>query len=196
MLLEDSKRQLINVAYKAIEYGLEKNKLWLPNIDDYHESLRVDRAVFVTIKKDLALRGCIGTLKANGPLVLNVAKYANQAAFHDPRFKPLTKNEFSRINIHISILTPEEALIFEDEEDLVQKLRPGIDGLIIEKGARKATFLPSVWEQIPDAKIFLQHLKLKARIAEFDCPEQAWIYQAESISEDENTLNDASTGSG
>ncbi|MFH1981069.1 MAG: AmmeMemoRadiSam system protein B [Pseudomonadota bacterium] len=124
---------------------------------------------FVTLKKKGQLRGCIGTLSARQPLKDDVAQNAINAAFRDPRFKPLTAAEFNQVDIEVSVLSDPQPLFYDSAEDLVKKLRPGVDGVIIQKGMRRATFLPQVWDQLPTHKAFLGHLCLKAGL-----PESAW----------------------
>jgi len=94
--------------------------------------------------------------------VADVVKHAYAAAFHDPRFPPLSAEEFSTISIDISVLTPQQPIDFANEDELLSTLRPGVDGLTIKDGHHHSTFLPSVWKQIPDRGKFLQQLKLKA----------------------------------
>ena len=120
------------------------------------------RGTFVTLTMDGQLRGCIGHIIPQESLIEGVKINAINAAFRDPRFKPLAREEFDKIQIEVSILTEPKPLAYEDGKDLLMKLRPGVDGLIIKKGARQATFLPQVWEQLPDKKAFLTHLCLKA----------------------------------
>ena len=127
------------------------------------------RATFVTLTLDGQLRGCIGSLSAVEPVTANIRKNALNAAFHDPRFSPLSVDEFARMSIDISILSKPVALAYSDADDLVEKLRPGIDGVIIRKDIASATFLPQVWEQLPKAQDFLGHLCLKAGLSS-----QAW----------------------
>ena len=125
-------------------------------------TLQQIRATFVTLEIDGELRGCIGTLEAHQALVNDVAYNAHAAAFSDPRFFPLSEKEYPRLDIHISILTPAEPMRFSSENDLIAQLRPGVDGLILQDGNHRGTFLPSVWEQLPEAKQFFTHLKRKA----------------------------------
>jgi len=124
--------------------------------------LKEKRATFVTLTLNGNLRGCIGMLEACRPLVEDVAENAVSAAFHDPRFPPLSREEFDDLKISISVLSPPQEMIFSDEADLLEKIRPGIDGLILQEGFRKGTFLPSVWEELPETERFFEHLKLKA----------------------------------
>jgi hypothetical protein len=107
------------------------------------------------------LRGCIGSLLAHRPLGEDVAANAQSAAFHDPRFPPLTRDELGEIDIEVSVLSTPEPLFPPDEAALKIQLRPGVDGLILEYGPHRSTFLPQVWEQLPDPGQFLAHLKQK-----------------------------------
>jgi AmmeMemoRadiSam system protein A len=122
-------------------------------------------------------------LSACRPLVVDVAENAFAAAFEDPRFPPLSENELEDLDIHISVLSPPEAMTIKDEANLIAQLRPGVDGLIIEDGARRATFLPAVWEDLPDRMDFLSHLKRKAgmRPDHWSRTFRAFRYAAESI---------------
>lgn len=150
------------------------------------EALRQSVGTFVTLKSEGQLRGCIGNLEAVETLVESVARNALSAAFHDHRFPPLTAEEWPHIHIDISVLTPAGKLEYRDADELVERLRPGIDGVILQVGAARATFLPQVWEQLPDPALFLDHLCLKAGL-----PKEAWradrpaifLYQVRSFSE-------------
>jgi AmmeMemoRadiSam system protein A len=120
---------------------------------------------FVTLTKAGRLRGCIGSLEAKEPLQESIRHNAINAAFHDPRFKPLTAEELEAVNIEVSVLTPPQPLSYRDGDDLLETLTPGEDGLIIGKGMMQATFLPQVWQQLPDPQQFLTQLCLKAGLA-------------------------------
>ena len=120
---------------------------------------------FVTLKKEGLLRGCIGSLSSDAPLRDNVRQNALHAAFHDPRFSPLGPEEFPLIEIEVSVLTPPARLSYDSADDLLERLRPGSDGVILRKGAASATFLPQVWKQLPRREDFLSHLCLKAGLA-------------------------------
>lgn len=149
--------------------------------------LQQDLATFVTLTIGGRLRGCIGNLEPNGPLLESLVTNARQAAFHDHRFSPLGKDEFERLHMHISILTRPERLDYLDGADLLKKLRPKIDGVIIEKGAARATFLPQVWEQLPRPEQFLEHLCLKAglhRSAWQGSELDVYVYQVQSFEEE------------
>ncbi len=120
------------------------------------------RGTFVTLTIDSRLRGCIGNLAPDRTLLEGVRDNAINAAFHDPRFSPLTESEFQKIRIEVSLLSAPQPLTFADADDLLAKIRPGVDGLIIRKGIYSATFLPQVWDQLPDKRSFLEHLCMKA----------------------------------
>lgn len=162
MISEKARRLLLDVAAESIRHGLAHGRPLAVCAADYPEELRPLRASFVTLHRHGELRGCIGILEAHQPLVEDVACHAYAAAFEDPRFAPLSEWELEGLDIHISILSPAEPLHFESEADLLLKIRPGIDGLILRDHGRRGTFLPSVWESLSQPRDFWQHLKLKA----------------------------------
>lgn len=163
-LSNEDRKTLLSVARLAIEYGLSSGgQQQLPiDLQQYNETLNQPRATFVTLEINKELRGCIGTLEARQSLVKDVARNAHAAAFSDPRFSPLTASEYENVEIHISILSPAQPMEFTSEEDLLRQLQPGIDGLILEDGFYRGTFLPSVWESLPEPEQFFTHLKRKA----------------------------------
>jgi uncharacterized protein len=124
--------------------------------------MRVD----ATITRNGQLRGCIGSLQAHRKLLDDVKANAKAAAFLDPRFEPLSATELRTTLIEVSLLSQSEPLHFASEAQLLAQLRPGVDGLIFEYATHRGTFLPQVWEQLPDARQFLAHLKRKAGLAE------------------------------
>ena len=164
MKKEDQAR-LVKMAREAIFQGLEHDGRKGPILGDT-EGLMEKRATFVTLTIGGQLRGCIGMLEACRPLAEDVACNARSAAFDDPRFMPLTSEEFEQVDIHISVLFPPEEMTFSSEEDLLSQLRPGVDGLILKEGGRRGTFLPSVWEELSKKEDFLMHLKRKAGFSE------------------------------
>ena len=179
-LLDTTLRQsLLDVAWQSIYHGLECSAPLLPTPDDYPEALRECHGSFVTLTKEDRLRGCIGTLEATRPLVEDTARNAFAAAFQDPRFSPLTQDELDLLQVKISILSLNIAIEFVSEPDLLRQLRPGIDGLIIQQGELRATFLPAVWDSLPDPADFLRELKRKAGITTDDEPLTAWRYTTE-----------------
>ena len=119
-------------------------------------------ACFVTLTQDGELRGCIGSLQAHRPLLSDVKANAVAAAFRDPRFMPLGEHELDVTQVEISLLTPTEPMDFSDETHALSLLRPGIDGVVFEYGHYRSTFLPQVWEQLPDVRDFMAQLKRKA----------------------------------
>jgi uncharacterized protein len=156
------RQTLLELAHYSIAQGLATKKALVINHSDYDPELQLERACFVTLHLNGQLRGCIGSLQARRSLVDDVAENAFAAAFRDPRFNPLQPSELASLNISISVLTAAEPMSFNSEEDLIQQLKPDIDGLILQDGNRRGTFLPSVWEQLPTPREFLQHLKHKA----------------------------------
>ena len=122
-------------------------------------------ACFVTLKIDGELCGCIGSLEAYRPLGDDLRANALAAAFRDPRFPPLEAGRLERVTIEVSLLSKLEPLEFSDEADLLRRLRPGIDGLVLEHDGHRGTFLPAVWRQLPSPEVFLRHLKRKAGLA-------------------------------
>ena len=122
-------------------------------------------ATFVTLTQHGQLRGCIGSLEAHRKLLDDVGANAQAAAFGDPRFPPLSAEELAHTRVEVSILTPAEPMSFRDEADCLAQLRPGVDGVILEHGWRRATFLPQVWEQLPEPRQFMVNLKRKAGLA-------------------------------
>ena len=153
---------LLDVARRSIEAGARTGQPLAVDPADYPGPLRALRASFVTLRLDRELRGCIGSLEATLPLVVDVARSAFRAAYHDPRFRPVSAAERGRLELHVSVLEPSTKMTFRSEEDLLVQLRPGVDGLILEDGNARATFLPDVWEALPNPKDFLSHLKRKA----------------------------------
>ncbi len=127
-----------------------------------HPKLAELAASFVTLTLNGQLRGCIGSLQAHRPLAIDVSENALAAAFRDSRFTPLKADEFVNIRVEVSLLEPPEPLEFLDESDAIARLRPGLDGLILTHNGRRATFLPQVWESLPDPHRFIEQLKLKA----------------------------------
>lgn len=130
--------------------------------DDSASWLLAPGACFVTLTQQGELRGCIGSLEAHRPLLVDVRANAVAAAFRDPRFAPLALAELNATEIEVSLLSPMQVLDFGSEADALSQLRPGVDGLVFEFGARRSTFLPQVWEQLPGVREFMAHLKRKA----------------------------------
>ena len=161
-LNEECQQRLLELGRNSIQHGLLTSKPLKINLANYPPELIVQTATFVTLHSRHQLRGCIGVLKAIRPLAEDVVENAFSAAFKDSRFSPLSADEFKDLEIHLSILTTAEPVSFATEQDLLNQLQPDIDGLILEEGHRRGTFLPSVWETLPQPEQFLPHLKQKA----------------------------------
>ncbi len=153
---------LLQIAKDAINSKFENINLDKKTLLDKYEELNEQRASFVTLNLNGKLRGCIGSLIAHKSLYEDIVYNAKEAAFADPRFPPLCKEEFEKVSIEISILTNPELLEYNDFEDLKQKLIPNKHGVILELDGKRATFLPQVWEQLPDFNEFMVHLCQKA----------------------------------
>lgn len=186
-MYQDQERQyLLVLARQSIRHYLDTGKnLKVANGELPSEKLKEKRACFVTLTMGGQLRGCIGHILPIQELYLDVIENAVSAAFEDPRFNPLSKAEFDKIKIEISVLTAPAPLKFSTPEELIKKLRPKIDGVILKRGRQQATFLPQVWEELSSPKEFLGHLCLKAGL-EAEC----WrgdlaveTYQAEAFGE-------------
>lgn len=178
------RQTLLQIAADSIDHGLTHGKP--PPMDPaaFPPHLQEEYATFVTLEKGGQLRGCIGSLQARQPLVEDIAHNAFQAAFRDPRFPLLDREERGQLEIKLSLLTPAEPMTFDSEADLIGQLRPGVDGLILESGPHRGTFLPSVWESLPEPARFLRHLKMKAGLAPDAWPSDVTVsrYTAEVIS--------------
>jgi AmmeMemoRadiSam system protein A len=163
-LSPEAQRELLRLARHTIELEARGEAAAAPPCEVLPAELQPPRATFVTLHKQSQLRGCCGSLEAFEPLAWNVVRSSRAAAFSDRRFSPVTADEVSELDIHISILSPSEPLDCLTEADLVSQLRPGVDGLILIEAdlKRQAVFLPAVWEQISSQRQFVQRLKHKA----------------------------------
>lgn len=185
MLTKEEGQFLVNLARNTIEGRLTGKYKEIPLPDS--DQLQKHRATFVTLKKKGQLRGCIGCLSAFEPLEKNIAANAINAAFHDHRFSPLALEELDDIHIDISILTPAERLEFKNSKELLNLLKPGIDGVILKAGSKRATFLPQVWEQLPTTELFLSHLCRKAGLVSdywIDGSMEIEVYHVQSFEEE------------
>ncbi|MBF0247529.1 MAG: AmmeMemoRadiSam system protein B [Alphaproteobacteria bacterium] len=179
-LLNAHGAKLLQLAKASIRHGLETGAPMPADPSALPADLSSVGACFVTLNKDGRLRGCIGSPEAYRPLGQDVTENAFRSAFRDPRFPPLDAGEAEALDIHISVLSPAHPFAFTDQADLLAKLRPGVDGLIIADGGRRALFLPSVWSQLPTPEQFLAHLKAKAgmRPDHWSDTFQAWRFIA------------------
>jgi AmmeMemoRadiSam system protein A len=178
---------LLKLAREAISLAVRGYQTQVADLTKVSERLRETGASFVTLlDAEGELRGCIGTVEAYIPLAHDVQRNAVSSALRDPRFSPVEIDELDGLQIELSVLTAPRQLGFDGPSDLLAKLRPGVDGVIIEKDWHRATLLPSVWEKIPDPLQFLTTLCLKAGL-----PGDEWrqpgltvyVYQAEKITE-------------
>ena len=160
LTLEEQKT-LLRLAREALECGIRDKDLPPLDLSTLTPKLREDGASFVTLTAGGQLRGCIGALEPYQPLAQDVREHAVAAALEDPRFPPVNERELSGINIEVSRLTRPVPLQYRDADDLLAKLRPPVDGVILRDAFRRATFLPQVWEKIPDPAEFLSNLCYK-----------------------------------
>lgn len=177
---------LLQIAREALEKSVRGEDLPDVNLENLPPSLQTDGASFVTLTKNDRLRGCIGTLQAYQPLAKDVQEHAVAAALQDFRFPNVQPPELPQIDIEVSVLSPRQPLIYDGPEDLMQKLNPGIDGVVLQDGLRKATFLPQVWEKLPEPEDFLSQLCLKMgapRDHWRDKPLQVFTYQVQEFHE-------------
>ncbi len=164
-LAEHFGQTILDLAKAAILHALKTGGPLKKLPADLPPELSETGASFVTLHKKGDLRGCIGSPTAWRPLAVDILENAFSAAFRDPRFRPLNPEEWEDVALSVSILTPPKPMQFRDQADLLAQLRPGIDGLIIEDGSKRALFLPAVWSQLPKPEIFLAQLKRKAGMA-------------------------------
>ncbi len=180
---ELERRQLIDVAWGSIRHGLASGDPAPVNPTDFPPRLCEPGAAFVTLHLHGALRGCVGHLEAIRPLVVDVADNAFAAAFRDPRFQPLEAGELADLSLEVSVLTPAEPLQFESQEDLLAQLRPGVDGVILKDRGARGTFLPAVWDSLPEPHRFLAELKRKAGLPSDHWSDslKVWRYRTETF---------------
>jgi len=157
-----ARRIALEVATNALEAAVRGEPAPALDSDALPEVLRRPGACFVTLHEGEALRGCIGSLSPVRPLADDLVNNARAAALNDPRFEPLTPAALERISLSVSVVGPPGRLHFETEEELVALLRPGVDGVILREGERRGTFLPAVWDAIPEPAQFVRALKRKA----------------------------------
>ncbi|MEM1988808.1 MAG: AmmeMemoRadiSam system protein A [Candidatus Woesearchaeota archaeon] len=185
---DENKKLLLKLARQSIEYYLQNKKIMKYITED--QSLNEKRGVFVTLTEHGLLRGCIGYIEPIKPIYQAVIENAVNAAFYDPRFEPLQKDELDEIEIEVSLLTKPKPLFYENSEDLLNKLNNKM-GLVIEYNGRSATFLPQVWEQLPDKELFLGELCRKAGLS-YDCWKKnkikVYVYYDEAFKESDFKL--------
>jgi len=160
-LSEIDKKKLLKIAREAITRAVRNEQLKRIKLQEHSQLLRDPGASFVTLTIREKLRGCIGTLEANQPLILDVQEHAVAAAMEDYRFPVVREEELQLINIEVSRLTPVHLVDYSTPENLVSKIRVNVDGVLIKASGRRATFLPQVWEKVPDPEQFLSQLCVK-----------------------------------
>ena len=160
-LSEIDMKKLLKIAREAITCAVRNEQLKIVKLEEHSQLLRDPGASFVTLTKREKLRGCIGTLEAYQPLVLDVQEHAVAAAMEDYRFPDVSEEELHLIKIEISRLTPVKLVDYSTPKDLVSKLRKNVDGVLIKAYGRRATFLPQVWEKVSDPEKFLSQLCVK-----------------------------------
>lgn len=165
-LSEEERQTLLHIARESLERGVKGEKLTPLDLKSMQPLLRAQGASFVTLTIRGNLRGCIGALEPYQPLALDVREHAIAAALDDPRFPPVTPSELDKVEVEVSYLTVPERLEYKDADDLLAKLRPHVDGVILRDGFRRATFLPQVWDKIPDKAGFLDNLCYKMGAAQ------------------------------
>lgn len=174
----------ISIAKQAIQDALNHtSSIDCDALLKQYPFLSKPKATFVTLTLHHQLRGCIGSLIAHRSLLDDLIQNAQAAAFEDPRFYPLSQEEFLHVTIEVSLLSEPEPLVYDTLDDLRAKVVVGEDGIILQQGARKATFLPQVWEQLPTFELFFSHLCQKAGM-EAHCLEShpdIWRYRVEKV---------------
>lgn len=194
LLTPAERRLVLHLARRAVESVVRTGRLPDVNPTALPLALLAVRACFVTLTKDGQLRGCIGHLKAQMPLYQAVLENARAAAVQDYRFEPVRPSELEDLRIEVSVLTPARPLQYRTPEELLQRLRPGVDGVILEIGSFTATFLPQVWEKLPDKEQFLDQLCLKAGAWPGDwrrLSPAVSTYQVEAFAEDGDLAADS-----
>lgn len=156
---------LLQIARSAISNKLGQAVALPEPSSQAADVLQASGASFVTLNQQGQLRGCIGSLQAHRPLMVDVQANAIAAALHDPRFAPLRLVELEITTVEVSVLSAMQPMPFSSEADALAQLRPGVDGVVFEFGRYRSTFLPQVWEQLPNARQFMAHLKHKAGLA-------------------------------
>jgi AmmeMemoRadiSam system protein A len=168
-LTKEDRETLLRVAWDSVEEGVRTGRALNVNPEDYPPALQEDGATFVTLKLRGRLRGCIGSYLPRRPLVTDVAENAFAAALRDPRFPWVTEREYYDLELQVSLLSALSPIEAGSEDALLEALRPGTDGLLLEDLPHRAIFLPQVWESFPDPREFLAQLKVKAGL-----PREHW----------------------
>ncbi len=185
-LTADQLDLLLQIAREALANSLESDLQWRPDLRTLPERLHVPGACFVTLYTDGALQGCIGSVEPELPLAHDVAKNAISAAHNDSRFPSLKATKLDHTSIEISILSPLKEIFFRDIKHLIAQIRPGEDGIMMERGWNRGLLLPQVWEKITDPYEFLTHIALKAHasVAIYDDPDaKVYVFHVHHFSQ-------------
>jgi AmmeMemoRadiSam system protein A len=176
---------LLSLARASIKSHFGEGKIDTDALIKEYPQLEQKGASFVTLTLDGHLRGCIGSIIAHRTLLEDIIHNARAAAFNDPRFRPLGQEELSGIRIEVSLLSDPQVLEYEDGEDLKSKIRPGIDGVVLRMGSKQSTFLPQVWEDLPEFEVFFSHLCQKAGLNAncFESHPEIYTYQVKKVKE-------------
>jgi AmmeMemoRadiSam system protein A len=191
--LSDTERKfLLQLARQSLHTGLQRGEPAAVVLDGLAKTLTTPRGVFVTLTQQGRLRGCIGSMEASEPLAHSVAESAYSAAFKDPRFPQLQSQELDTTQVEISVLSPLERMSVQSRSDLLSSLRPTLDGLFIQDRHYRSTFLPKVWEQLPDPDTFLDQLLTKASLPtnHWSATLQCFRYHTVTFGEQSKVLND------
>jgi uncharacterized protein len=174
---------LLDIAERSIVDGLDNRRPTVPTLDELPDDLRRPVGTFVTLNVHGRLNGCIGSIETDDALAVSVAQHAWSAAFSDPRLPALRWVDYDHLDIEISILSPLAPTVASSRDALLDGLEPGVDGLLIAAGSRRAVFLPSVWEQLPSPQEFLTHLFHKAGLnpATWPADLRAFVFTAEKF---------------
>ncbi|MGQ0594908.1 MAG: AmmeMemoRadiSam system protein A [Gammaproteobacteria bacterium] len=177
------RRRLADIAWASIRHGLTHHRALDLAGQAFPPRLLAHRSAFVTLHRGDTLRGCVGSIETYRPLVEDVAANAYAAAFEDPRFEAVRGEELPDLAVHIAVLSATTVIAFASEQDLCDQIRPGVDGIVIEQGERRATFLPAVWDTLPNPAAFLRELRRKAGIPPADgwLDLRVWRYTVESF---------------
>jgi hypothetical protein len=172
---------LLALARAAVDESLDGPKVQVPR----EPWLAQPGACFVTLRKDGELRGCIGSIEAHRPLSEDVLENARGAAHRDPRFPPLRRNELDAVRFEVSLLSALERVEVETEQEALEKLRPGVDGVMLQWGSHRGVFIPKMWQQLPDPVQFLSFLRKKAGLprGEWLSGTRMWRFTAEDWAE-------------
>jgi AmmeMemoRadiSam system protein A len=179
--MSESDARLPELAIEAIREALVSGRRRLPAIDALPAELTTQAATFVTLEREGELLGCVGTLEATRALGVDVAQNGLAAAFDDPRVPSVGLGDFTLMAVKVSVLSPLRLLASRSRAALVEELRPGLDGILVEAGRRRATFLPAVWPKVRDAEDFVDELWRKAGLSPHAWPDGLRVFTYSTV---------------